>query len=464
MRVPWRGSVGARGYPSRVPELNLDGIVGPTHNYAGLSRGNVASTANQGSVSRPRDAALQGLAKMAALAHLGCAQGYVPPQERPHLPTLRAHGFDGSDPEVLARAAREAPHLLAQASSASAMWTANAATVTPSVDAADGRVHLSVANLRAMPHRRIECAQTERTLRALFADTQRFAVHAALPAEGALGDEGAANHTRLTANSESGGELPGAHLFVYGARADGTGMRPSRYPARQTLEASVAIARAHGLPLDRCVFAQQHPAAIDQGVFHNDVIAVGNGNMLLLHEHALVDQERVLDDLQRLVGPNLRVHVVSAQDVSVEDAVRTYLFNSQLVTLPDRTMALVLPSEAEEHAGVRRTVDALVGTADCPVKRALSLDVRESMRNGGGPACLRLRVPLTPGELAAVAPGCVYTPERHAALEAWVRRHYRETLAPAELADPRLLDECRQALDALTGLLGLGSIYEFQRA
>jgi succinylarginine dihydrolase len=446
-----------------VPELNLDGIVGPTHNYAGLSRGNVASTSNQGRTSRPRSAALQGLAKMAALARLGCAQGYVPPQERPHLPSLRAHGFGGSDADVLARAAREAPHLLAQASSASAMWTANAATVTPSADTADRRVHLTVANLRAMPHRRIEPPQTERTLRAMLRDSERFTVHSALPADGALGDEGAANHTRLTATGEAGGEQPGAHLFVYGARADGTGLHPSRYPARQTLEASVAVARAHGLPLERCVFAQQHPAAIDQGVFHNDVIAVGNGNMLLLHEHALVDQPRVLDDLQRLVGPNLHVHVVPATDVSVEDAVRTYLFNSQIVTRPDRTMALVLPSEAEEHPGVRRTVDALVGAAECPIKAALFLDVRESMRNGGGPACLRLRVPLTPAELAAVAPGCLYSPERHAALEAWVRRHYRETLEPADLADPRLLDEGRRALDELTRLLGLGSIYEFQR-
>jgi len=66
-------------------------------------------------------------------------------------------------------------------------------------------------------------------------------------------------------------------------------------------------------------------------------------------------------------------------------------------------------------------------------------------------------------ELAAVVPGCLWSPERHATLEAWVRRHYRETLVPAELADPKLLDESRTALDELTRLLGTGPIYEFQR-
>jgi succinylarginine dihydrolase len=452
-----------------VPEANFDGIVGPTHNYAGLSRGNVASARHRGETSRPRDAALQGLAKAAAVAGLGVAQGWIPPQERPHVPTLRAHGFSGSDRAVVASAAREAPHLLAQASSASAMWTANAATVTPSADSGDGRVHLTVANLRAMPHRAIEPPQTLRTLRAIFADEARFAVHEALPARGAsgtpseFGDEGAANHTRLTRDARSGGEVPGVHLFAFGAQAGGAGPRPARFPARQTLEASRAIATRHGIAPARCVWAQQHPAAIDQGVFHNDVISVGNGNVLLAHEHAFVDQHRMLDDLDAALGGTLRTVTVSSGDVTVKDAVETYLFNSQLLTLPDGTMALVMPGECAAHAGVSRAVQAMIDDPSCPVKRAVHLDVRESMRNGGGPACLRLRVPLTAAELEAVVPGCLWSPGRHAALEAWVRRHYRETLVPADLADPQLLEESRTALDELTRLLGTGPIYEFQR-
>ncbi len=452
-----------------MPEANFDGIVGPTHNYAGLSRGNVASARHRGETSRPRDAALQGLAKAAAVAGLGVAQGWIPPQERPHVPTLRAHGFSGNDQDVVAAAAREAPHLLAQASSASAMWTANAATVTPSADAGDGRVHFTVANLRAMPHRAIEPPQTLRTLRAIFADESCFAVHEALPAAdasgapSAFGDEGAANHTRLTRDARSGGEVPGVHLFAFGAQAGGAGPRPARFPARQTLEASRAIAMRHGIPPARCVWAQQHPAAIDQGVFHNDVISVGNGNVLLVHEHAFVDQHRMLDDLDAALGGTLRTVTVASGHVTVKDAVETYLFNSQLLTLPDGTMALVMPGECAAHAGVSRAVQAMIDDRACPVKRAVHLDVRESMRNGGGPACLRLRVPLTAAELAAVVPGCLWSPERHAALEGWVRRHYRETLSPADLADPSLLEESRAALDELTRLLGTGPIYEFQR-
>ncbi len=456
-------------YPPGVPEANFDGIVGPTHNYAGLSPGNVASTGNRGQVSHPREAALQGLAKMAALARLGCMQGVLPPHERPHVPTLRALGFAGSDADVVAAAAREAPHLLARASSASAMWTANAATVTPSAESGDGRVHLTVANLRAMPHRAIEPPQTAAILRAVFRDERAFAVHDALPAARAdgtpseFGDEGAANHTRLTGSPAAGGEVPGIHLFAYGAHADGSGRRPSRHPARQTYEASLAIARAHGIPAERCLFAQQHPAAIDKGVFHNDVISVGNGNVLLVHEMAFLDQDRVLDDLARMVGPALRIIVVPERTVSADDAVRTYLFNSQLVTLPDGTMALVLPGECAGHPGVQRVVADLVADTASPVKSAIHLDLRESMRNGGGPACLRLRVPLTQAESGAVAPGCLWTPGLHARLEDWVHRRYREALVPDDLGDPALLRESRDALDELTGILGIGPVYPFQR-
>ena len=124
----------------KTVEANFDGLVGPTHNYAGLAYGNLASALNAEKPSNPREAALQGLRKMKALHDLGVPQGVLPPHERPHLPTLRALGFGGKDAEVLGAAHREAPGLLAAASSASAMWVANAATVSPSADAADGRV------------------------------------------------------------------------------------------------------------------------------------------------------------------------------------------------------------------------------------------------------------------------------------------------------------------------------------
>jgi succinylarginine dihydrolase len=369
---------------------------------------------------------------------------------------------------VVAAAAKDAPHLLARASSASAMWTANAATVTPATDSGDGRVHMTVANLRAMQHRSIEPPQTARTLRAVFRDPSRFAVHDALPGTAPdggpspFGDEGAANHTRFRADGNAGGGVPGVHLFAFGARADGTGPRPSRHPARQTLEASRAVAERHGIPPERCVFAQQHPDAIDAGVFHNDVIAVGSGRTLLVHEHAFAERERTLAALRETV-PGLVVVEVRAAELPVETAVRTYLFNSQLLELDGGRQALVLPIESREDAAVASVIDRIMSDPANPIAEAHSLDVRESMRNGGGPACLRLRVPLEYAELAAVNPGSRFSPARHATLEEWVRRRYREDLRAADLADPQLLVESRDALDELTRILGIGHVYDFQR-
>lgn len=447
-----------------MPEANFDGLVGPTHSYAGLSYGNVASARNQGAASSPRSAALQGLAKMEAVAALGLVQGVLPPHERPHLPTLRGLGFTGSDAEVLAKVSREDPVLLARVSSASAMWTANAATVMPSADTRDGRTHFVAANLREMFHRAIEPAVTARALRAIFGDRARFEVHDALPARTVedFGDEGAANHTRLTASTASGGETDGVHFFVYGTAADAH-RKPAKFPARQTRSASERVAELGGLAPARCVFAQQNTDAIDAGVFHNDVIAVGNGNMLLCHELAFEDRVGTHAALRRAVGDSLAIVEIGADEVSLEDAVKSYLFNSQLLTLPDGSMALVSPSECAENPRVKAAIDRVVADRANPLARAIFMDVRESMRNGGGPACLRLRVPMTDAELRAVNRATIVDRAKLAALRDWVSRHYRETLRAEDLADPALLRESRDALDELTRILALGTIYDFQR-
>ena len=449
-----------------MPELNLDGLVGPTHGYAGLSYGNVASASNQGAASSPRKAALQGLAKMEAVAALGLVQGVLPPHERPHIPTLRARGYEGSDTEVLAKVAKEDPVLLARVSSASAMWTANAATVMPAADTHDKRTHLVVANLREMFHRAIEPPVTERALRAVFADESRFAVHAALSgdarARGDYGDEGAANHTRFTATAANGGESAGVHFFVYGTAPDAARV-PKKFPARQTLAASERVAQLGLLDRARCVFAQQNADAIDAGVFHNDVIAVGNGNMLLCHERAFEDRVATLASLRNVVGDSLVIAEISADEVTLEEAVKSYLFNSQLLTLPDGSMALVAPCECEENPRVKAAIDRVIAAPANPLRRAIYMDVRESMRNGGGPACLRLRVPVTDADLAAMNRAVLVDAAKLAELRAWVTRHYRETLVPADLADPALLRESRDALDELARILALGPIYDFQR-
>lgn len=442
-------------------EANFDGLVGPTHNYAGLSFGNVASLANEKSAANPLAAAKQGLRKMKQLADLGFAQGVLPPQERPSLRLLRELGFSGNDARVIERAAKDAPELLAAASSASAMWTANAATVSPSADTQDGRVHFTPANLTSKLHRAIEHEATRRTLASIFADETRFAVHEALPGTPALGDEGAANHTRFcSAYGERGVEF-----FVYGRSEYRRGPEPVRYPARQTFEASRAVAQRHGLHDEAIVYAQQRPDVIDAGVFHNDVIAVGNRQTLFCHERAFVEQSAVYDRLrEQLAKTGAELNVIEVPDarVGVADAVSSYLFNSQLLTRADGSDVLVVPQECRENPRVSAYLDDLIsGTG--PISDVLAFDLRESMKNGGGPACLRLRVVLNEAERAAVAPGVWIDDALFARLDAWIGKHYRDRLAPADLADPTLLVESRTALDELTQILGLGSLYDFQR-
>ncbi len=436
--------------------MNFDGLLGPTHNYAGLSHGNVASKSNAGRVSSPRAGVLEGLEKMAFVASLGLPQGLFPPQERPRLDLLRALGFSGDDGQVLSRAQKEAPALLAAACSASPMWAANAATVTPSADSEDGRVHFTPANLVTTLHRSLEGEATGRMLRRVFVG-ERFEVHAPLPLTPALGDEGAANHTRLVAGDDSAG----LSLFVYGKRGLGGGVAPKRFPARQTLEACEAVVRRHGVRW--ALHLQQSVDVIDAGVFHNDVIAVGSGSTLLWHERAFEDTDAV-DRIRAAAGAlgiELRSWMVREAELSVGDAVRSYLFNSQLLQTASG-MVLVAPKEVEETPAAKAVVDRLLGEG---LAAAHYLDVRQSMRNGGGPACLRLRVSLTAAEQAAVLPGCVYSEALHGKLKAWAETHYREELAPEDLADPLLVEESHRALDALTGILGLGSdFYAFQRS
>lgn len=441
----------------KATEANFDGLVGLTHHYAGLSFGNEASTRNQLQPSNPRLAAKQGLLKMKALADMGYVQGVIPPHERPNIAALRQLGFGGSDEQVLAAAGKTAPGLLSAVSSASAMWVANAATVSPSADSLDGRVHLTVANLNNKFHRAIEAPETAWLLRSIFRDDRHFAVHDALPQVAMFGDEGAANHNRL---GGAYGER-GVQLFVYGRDSSHEGKAPQRYPARQTLEASEAVARLHQLSPESVLYAQQNPAVIDQGVFHNDVIAVSNQQMLFCHQHAFVNQPELLAQLRSRV-PGFVALEVPENRVSVKDAVETYLFNSQLLSRPDGTMMLVLPEESRQHPGVWRYLCEQV-EADTPLKALKVFDLRESMYNGGGPACLRLRVVLTPQEQQAVNPAVLMNDRLFSTLNNWVDRHYRDRLTQADLVDPQLLCEGRDALDELTKLLDLGNVYAFQQ-
>lgn len=441
----------------RYHEVNFDGLVGPTHNYAGLSYGNVASASNKGRVANPREGVLQGLAKMRHLMSLGLVQGVLPPHERPHLPTLRALGFQGGDAEILAAAARH-PALLVNVTSAATMWTANAATVSPALDTADGRIHFTPANLAAMFHRAIEPDTTAAVFRRIFPECDRFAHHDPLIGGHHMGDEGAANHCRFS----DGYGAPGVALFVYGRNAFETD-RDLSYPGRQTREASEAIARQHGLDPSRTVFARQSAKAINAGAFHNDVVAVSNGPVFFHHEEAFADPDGLARDLNAAYGDGLQCVTVPADRVGLQDAVTSYLFNSQLVSVPGRErMTLILPGEVNETPAVKDYLDDLIASGG-PIGHHEVLDVRQSMRNGGGPACLRLRVVLSEDDLKALGAQVILDADRIEQLEAWAHRHYRDRLLPEDLGDPALMEEGMTALDDLTDILGLGSLYAFQR-
>lgn len=440
-------------------EINFDGLVGPTHNYAGLSEGNLASARNANTVARPRDAALQGLAKMQRLRALGLAQGVLPPHERPNIAWLRSLGFAGTDGEVWERAWKAEPTIARAALASSAMWAANAATISPSADCADGRLHASVANLQTMLHRILEAEQTARTLRRLMPDEGRFAVHPSLLAHDALSDEGAANHMRMAANAGA----PGVEIFVYGRRASET---KAGFPARQTLEACQAIARRHVLDPVRTVFARQAPGAIDAGAFHNDVVAVAHEQVLFHHEDAFADKAALYAEVRAKAQGFAPAFVeVARARVGLGDAVSSYLFNSQLLRLPGAAaLTLIAPTEVRENNKTAAYVAELIAQPNAAIGQVEYVEVRESMRNGGGPACLRLRIVMTPAERAAAAQGFFLDDALAAKLEAWIKTHYREELAPEDLGDPALVDETQRALDELTRILPLGAdFYPFQR-
>ena len=411
-------------------EVNFDGIVGPSHNYGGLSLGNLASARNLGQTSAPRAAALQGLEKMRANLALGLSQGLFLPHARPARAWLA---------ELATTPEEASPALLANALSASAMWAANAATVSPAPDTNDRRTHLTVANLRTMVHRSHEWLGTLAQLRVAFADPA-FVVHGPVPP--AFGDEGAANHMRLAARHDA----PGIEIFVYG-EAGGP------FPARQHREASAAIARAHGLDPARTLFVRQSDEAIAAGAFHNDVVAVANERVLFAHEAAFAERESFLSDLHQRF-PLLELVEVPADEVSLEEAIRSYLFNAQLVTTPDGATTLIVPEEARETPAVWAWLQRhLAGNG--AIRAVKVVDVRQSMANGGGPACLRLRVVCDP---ATVDPRFLVDEGKLDRLAAIVARTWSEEIAVADLGDITLIREIEHARAALLQECGLDEL------
>ena len=422
-----------------LTEINFDGLIGPSHNYAGLSPGNLAATSNKGAVAHPRAAALQGIEKMRGNLRRGLPQGFLLPLDRPDAQWLHSLSTDLSTAE---------DHVRAAAYSASSMWTANAATVSPAPDTPDGRCHLTVANLVTMAHRSHEWRGTLAQLRLAFSDEAHFAVHGPVPAP--FGDEGAANHMRMAASHDA----PGIELFVYGRAGGG-------FPARQHIEASKAVARGHKLDPERTIFIEQAEAAIAAGAFHNDVVAVANEQVLFTHELAFADPDATYAEI-RAKFPAAEIIIVPAASVSLADAISSYLFNAQLVTLPGEGgpdeggpggagMALIVPLEATETPSVQAYLTELTA-GNGPIRQIVPVDVRQSMANGGGPACLRLRVVADP---ATVDQRFIADEAKLDRIAAVVSEYWPEDIAPGQLADPALADQVRAARAALLDALEL---------
>ena len=441
-------------------EFNFDGLVGPTHHYGGLAEGNRASVGHRFQISHPRMAALQGLEKMRILAALGVGQAILPPLYRPRLDLLRWAGFTGTDQQMIEATLQHSPSLLSAAFSASGMWTANAAMFAPSCDSRDGCVHITPANLISNLHRSLEADETAALLKRVFPDFALFKHHSPLPKTVAFSDEGAANHIRLV--GPEGGQ--GVHLFVYGKEYFGSNP-VTRYPQRQTLEACQAIARLHQLPEETVVFARQAPAAIDAGVFHNDVISTGHGALFLHHAEAFADSPSVIDRLKKAFEvTQLRgLCTIQIDEFSLEDSVQSYFFNSQIVTRSDGRLVMVAPTDSEQNPKVRSVTTDLVKGADAVLADVVFLNLRESMQNGGGPACLRNRIVLNEKEQSAVPAQLFFSDLLFDELTSWVKHYYRESLSLSDFRDPALLGEVQAALDRLTQILQLGSLYSFQK-
>ena len=435
-------------------EINFDGLIGPTHNYAGLSQGNLASQKYFNQTSNPQAAALQGLDKMRLIMEQGIPQGFFLPHERPHLHTLRKLGFGGTDEEVINQAAKQNPALLKNVYSASSMWAANAATFSPSIDSYDQNIHITPANLNSMFHRSIEHEFTKVQLELMFGVAAQ--VHIPIKNISGYGDEGAANHLRVSAQHLT----QGFQIFVFGSSAFEV---HQGIIARQAEEISQAVSSQHQLDPDRVLFLKQNEQAINSGSFHNDIVSLANEEVFIFHQEAFADRvelERALHHLKDHVKGFHPIEILS-EDISLDNLVSSYLLNSQLITVKNNEMMMLLPEEVQNHPNCMRWLDEIKTSS--PIKHLEFVDIRQSMMNGGGPACLRFKTVVNNDEFDQINNKFLLSSKKLMDLRALVSKHYRDKLYPEDLLDIKLMQESYTYLDELTQLLDLGSIYNFQK-
>ncbi len=448
--------------PANAHEVNFDCLVGPTHHFGGLSLGNLASTKNKARLSNPKKAALQGLEKMRWLFERGFVQAILPPHERPHMKSFKNLGFVGDDATILHNAQQKLPEVFASLCSSSAMWAANAATVSPSSDSSDDKVHISPANLITMFHRSIEPDFAFRVFKLIFRDEQHFVIHPPLPAHDLFSDEGAANHSRLCPRHQASG----VQLFVYGKESTYVTQKTKRFPARQSKLANIALAERHRLSPDAFINIEQNADAIDHGAFHNDVVAVANESVLLCHEQAFKEQAKTLDLIRahyrRVCAGEPTIIEIANELLPLEDAVNSYIFNSQLLSKPEGKMLLLAPTECITNDRAKSAIQHIIDHNQV-IDEVQYFNVSESMANGGGPACLRLRVVVNEDEFAKILPSVIFSHHVYASLKKAIERYYVDELTAEHFFSQQFLDDNKRALEEISAILGLGNVYDFQR-
>ena len=183
----------------------------------GLSLGNLASARNAGDVSQPARGGAAGPRQDARQSRARPGPGHVRAARRARRALARRARHR--------RSTRPTPVLAANAMCASAMWAANAATVSPAPDTADGTLppdrRQSADHAAPQPRMAGDAGAAPARLR------RRARSRSTARCRRAFGDEGAANHMRL---APAHGE-PGVEMFVYGVRG-------GAFPARQHVEAS----------------------------------------------------------------------------------------------------------------------------------------------------------------------------------------------------------------------------------
>ena len=169
---------------------------------------------------------------------------------------------------------------------------------------------------------------------------------------------------------------------------------------------------------------------------------------------------KLLKNLEAKID-NFQFIEISDSEIPLKNIIDSYLLNSQLATNGQNEMMLILPEEVKSYETCMAWLDKLKQISD--IKLYDFVNIKQSMMNGGGPACLRLKVVLDENETKELNQNFLMTSDRLDAIKSLIEREYRDNLHPDDLPDPNLLDESRRVLDELTQIFDVGSIYEFQK-